>query len=120
MLNSKRVEIFEECLLEWRREIGKRNPGFASTANRFIIHVGDVHDAVHLIAAQFEMSLQQVLEDISAEVSDVRATVNSRSACVDADLAGSWIARLELFELPRVGVKETQRHLDQWSNGVKE
>jgi hypothetical protein len=36
------------------------------------------------------------------------------------DRPRSRIARLELFNLARVGVKESQRHGNQWSVGVLE
>jgi hypothetical protein len=68
-------------------------------ANRFVIHIGDVHDAMHLVAAQLEVSLKQILEDIRTKISDVRAAVDRWSAGVNVDLASGWIARLEILEL---------------------
>jgi hypothetical protein len=66
------------------------------------------------------MTLQQIFEDISTKVSDVCAAINRGPARVHADLAGSWIARLELFKLPRVGVEKANRHCYRWSDGVVE
>jgi hypothetical protein len=56
------------------------------------------------------MSLEQIFEGVGTKISDVRPTVNGWPASVDADLAPSRIARLELFELSRVGVKEAKGH----------
>jgi hypothetical protein len=56
------------------------------------------------------MALKQIFEDVSPKISDVCAAVHGRSAGVDADCAVSRIARLEFFDLPRVSVKEAQRH----------
>jgi hypothetical protein len=56
------------------------------------------------------MALKQILEDVSAKISDMCPAVNGRSASVDADWARCRIARLEFFDLARVSVKEAQRH----------
>ena len=104
-------DILEERLLELLSEFPERNFRFARAANRLVIHVGDIHDAMHLVTAQFEMPLKQILEDIRTKVADMRAAVNSRPARVDVDLAACGIARLEVFEFAGVRVKKTQRHL---------
>ena len=54
------------------------------------------------------MTLQQILENVSAEISDVRAAVDGRPAGVDVDLRTSRPDRAadEFFELARVGVEE--------------
>src|SRR6266478_7163222 len=109
-------------MLEWLSEFRERNLRFARTANRFVVHVRDVHDAVDFVTAQLEMTLQQIFENIGAKISNMRAAVNGRPTSVDVDLvrqpdglvpwrARSGVAGLELFELSRVGVKETNRHL---------
>ena len=104
--DPQRFDIFKECLLERRGEFRKRNLRFARPVDGFVVHVGDVHDAVHLVTAQLEMSLEQIFEDVSPEISDVRAAVNGRSASVDADLAPCRIARLKVFQLARISIKE--------------
>jgi hypothetical protein len=67
-------------------------------ANRFVVHIRDIHLAVNLESARFEMALEQVFEDVSAKISDVRAAVNRRPTGVNVDLVRSGIARSELFE----------------------
>src|SRR5258708_505964 len=98
-------------MLEWLSEFRERNLGFARAANRFVVHVRDVHDAVDFVTAQLKMTLQQIFEDVGAKISNVRAAVNGRPASVHVDLARSGVARLELFELSRVSVKKANRHL---------
>jgi len=108
------VGVFEEGLFELFCELLQRNAGFARAANRLVLHIRDIHHAMQLVAAKFQVPLKQIFEDIGAEISNVRAAVNGRSASVDADSARGWIARLEFFEFARVSVKETQRHTFLW------
>src|ERR1043166_4634675 len=103
-------DVVKKCLLERRSKFLERNFSFACAADRFVVHIGDVHDAMDFVTAQFEMTLQEVFEDVSAKVANVRAAVNRRPAGVDVDLAVLYIARLKFFELARVGFKKTQRH----------
>ncbi len=105
-LDPQRFDILEERLLEWRGKFRERNVRFAGAADRFVVHVGDVHHAMHFVTAQFEMPLKQIFEDIGAKISNVRPAVNGWPACVDADLAFGGIARFEFFDLARVGVKK--------------
>jgi hypothetical protein len=58
------------------------------------------------------MALKQIFEDVSAKVSDVCSAVDGRPASVDADCAPGRIARFELFDLARVGVKEAHCHVE--------
>src|SRR6266404_7366342 len=109
-------------MLEWLSEFRERNLRFARTVNRFVVHIRDVHDAVDFVAAQLEVTLQQIFENIGAKISNMRAAVNGRPTSVDVDLvrgpaglvswrARSGVARFELFALSRIGVKEANRHL---------
>ena len=54
------------------------------------------------------MPLQQILKNVSAEIADVSATVNSRSARVDGNIRR--IERDELAHFPAVGIEESYRH----------
>src|SRR5438045_6018689 len=54
-LDSQRVEIFEECLLERRGEFRQRNSRLPRSANRLVVDVRDVHHAAHLEVPQLEM-----------------------------------------------------------------
>jgi hypothetical protein len=84
----------------------KRADEFPSATDRFVVHVGDVHHAMHFVTAQFKMSLKEIFEDIGAKVSNVRPAVNGWPARVNANLALGGIARFEFFDLARVGVKK--------------
>jgi hypothetical protein len=65
---------------------------------------------MHLIAAQFQVPLKQIFEDVSAEISNVRPAVNSRTARVHSDWTRRRIAWLEFLNFARVGVKEAKSH----------
>jgi len=104
-------DIFEERFFKLRGGFCERNSSLAGCANRFVINVSDVHDAMHFVTAQLKVPLEQILEDIRAEISDMSAAVDRWPAGVDVDLASGCVARLEILDLPRVGIKEPQRHV---------
>ncbi len=103
-------DVLEEACLNGSVNSLSGISGFARTADRFVIDVGDVHHAMHLVTAQLQMALEQILEDIGAKISDVRVAVDRRSARVDADLAPLGSSGSNSSILPRVGVKEAKRH----------
>ena len=110
-LDSQRSDIFKKCLFKLNSEFCEWNFRFTGSADSFVVHVGDVHDAMHLVTAQFEMSLEQIFEDIRPKISDMCAAVDGRSTSVDTNLSFSGIARLKFFELTRVSIKKTERHI---------
>ena len=104
-LDSQRVEIFKKGLLERRGEFRQRNPRLPAAANRLVVHVGQIHHAMHVETARFQVTLQQVFKDVGAKISDVREAVNGRSAGVEFYRAPARVERRELFELARVRVE---------------
>src|SRR5260370_41342902 len=70
-----------------------------------------------LVAAQFEVSLKQIFEDVSAEIPNVRLTINGRDARVHSYWTCRRIAWLEFLNFARVGIKETQCHVKYGSGG---
>jgi len=119
-LDPQSFDVFEKCLLELRGEFRKRNSSFARAADCFVIHIGDVHNAMHLVTTQLEMTLEQIFEDVSAKISDVRAAVNRWAASVDVDVVRCRIPRPEFLELSRVRIKKAECHFYRWSEGVLE
>jgi hypothetical protein len=65
---------------------------------------------MHLVAAQFQVPLKQIFEDVSAEISNVRPAVNGRPARVHPDWTRRRIAWLEFLNFARVGIKEAKSH----------
>ena len=57
--------------------------------------VGDVHNAVNVVARVSEILLKHVLHNVGAEISYVREMINGRSAGIHADLA--LLARNKFF-----------------------
>ena len=57
-LDAQRLRVFEKCFLELRSELSKWNASLVRAADRLVVHVGDVHHAMHSVTAQFEMPLK--------------------------------------------------------------
>ena len=82
------------------------SPGGAAAADGLVIHVGEVHHAMDLEAAGFEMPLEEVLEDVGAEVADVGVVIDRRAAGVHLHALAGGIERREVLDLARVGIEE--------------
>jgi len=107
-LDAERIEVLEEGILERLRELGKRQAGGAAATDGFVVHIRQVHHPEHPQSAVFQVPLQEVLEDIRAEIPDVREIVNGRSASVEPHQAR--LARREPLDRTGEGVEKTQRH----------
>jgi hypothetical protein len=83
--DTQRLGILEESVFELFCEFLQRNAGLARAANGLVLHIRDVHHAMHLVAAQFQVALKQIFEDVGAEISNVRPAVNGRPARVHSD-----------------------------------
>jgi hypothetical protein len=122
--NPKCVEIFEEGLFEGSSEGRQRDACFAATADGLVVDIGEVHDAVNVEPAAFEMPLQEIFEDVGAEVSDVGEVVNGGSAGVEADGPAVGIQWGEGLERAGERVEEAQRHgggdSTGWLEGIGE
>ncbi len=81
-LDAQRFEVLEKRVLVNLREVRQGRARLARTADRLVVHVGEIHHPLHREAARFEMPLQQVLEDVGAEIADVRVIINRRPAGV--------------------------------------
>ena len=67
-----------------------------------VSHVGDVHDAVYVVARVAQVFLQHVLHDIGAQVTDVGEVVHRGTAGVHLHMAGG--VGLELLFLVGGGI----------------
>ena len=67
-----------------------------------VSHVGDVHDAVHVVSGVAQVLLQHVLHDIGAQVADVGKVVHGGAAGVHLHMAGG--VGLELLFLVGGGI----------------
>ena len=67
-----------------------------------VAHVGDVHDAVHVVARVAQVLLQHVLHDVGAQVADVGEVVHRGAAGVHLHMAGDM--GLELLFLMGGGI----------------
>src|SRR4030095_4622137 len=80
----------------------------SAAPNRFIIDIGEIHDALNLIASKFQMPLQQILEDVSAKIPNVSVIIHRRPARVHA--SAIRLNRPELLDLTRQRIKKAQAH----------
>src|ERR1700686_1021394 len=109
-LDPQGFDVLEEGFLELRREFCERNSSLARASDRFVIHVGDVHDAMHFVTTQLKMALQKIFENVGAKISDVCAAVNGWAARIDVDVGRCRIPRPEFLKVSRVGIKKTECH----------
>ena len=84
--DAQRRQVLEKSVLEGFGEIGQGNAFLPGAADGFVVHVGQVHDALDLESAVFEMALEKIFEEVGAEIADVGVVVDGRSAGVDLDL----------------------------------
>src|SRR4051812_15436207 len=112
--------VFEKSVFELFCELLQRNAGFARAANRLVLHISDVHHAMHLVAAQFQMPLEQIFENVRAEISNVCAAINGRPARIHSDWTRARIAWLEPLNFPRIGFKKLQPHVQDGRGGSPE
>ena len=76
-----------------------------------VTDIGDVHDVVNLITSMFKCPVEQILEDICSQVSDVGIIIDCRSAAVHGDL--SWFDRDKFLNAP--GHRIVQSHATESS-----
>ena len=109
-LHAQRAEILEERVLKFLREVREPHAELPAAADRLVVHIGEIHHALHVEAARFEMPLQQILEDIRAKIPDVREVIDRRPAGVELHAFPRGIERAELFQFAGVGVEKSRRH----------
>ena len=74
----------------------------------FVIHIGQVHDLVHVVARKFQVAVHQVLEHIGPVVAHVGEVVNGGPAGVEADAPG--LDGLERLQAAGQGIEEVYAH----------
>ena len=116
MLDLQRVEVLEKCFLEGCGKFAQRQIRRPTATDRLVIDVGQVHHALDCVTAHFEMSLEQILENIGAKISDVRVAVNGWPAGVHLHRATIRIERTELLDFTRIGIEKTQCHTAKLSS----
>src|SRR5262245_66229245 len=102
--------VLEESVLELFCELLERNEGLPCSANGLVLHIRDVHHAMHVVAPQFQVPLKQIFEDVGAKISNVRPAINGRPACVHSDWTRRRISRLEFLNFARVSIEEANSH----------
>ena len=109
-LDAEHAQILEERVLERLRELGQRHPFIEGSPDGLVVHIGEVHHTLHMEAPVFEVPLEEILEDVGAEVPDVGVVVNRRPAGVDLDRFPTGIEGGKGLDGTGEGVVELQRH----------
>ncbi len=102
------ARVFEERLGVLGGVLGQRLALGRRVANDLVVHVGDVHDVVHLVAAIDQPAAQNVLESEGPQVADVGVIVDRGAAGVHAH--GIAFERLKRLHLLGESVVETKGH----------
>ena len=77
-------------------------------ADDLVVHVGDVHDVLQLVAALLQEAPQRVDHDEGAEVADVAVVIHRGTAGVHADqVVFQW---MKLLDLAGQGIEKLKRH----------
>ncbi len=108
MLDVERVGVLQKCLAIFSRVFLHGKPIARRVANDLVVHVGDVHHVLHLVAALFEEAAQGVDHDEGAEVADVAVVVDRRPAGVHADQV--VVQGMKLLDLRGQSIKKLKSH----------
>ena len=108
MLDVQGIRIFQESFLVLGGVLLDTDAVARRVADDFVIHVGDVHHVLQLVAALQQEAPQRVHHDEGAEVADVSVVVNRWPAGVHADQV--VFQRAELLDFCGQSVKELKRH----------
>ncbi len=95
--NAQSSAIREKCLDVFLGVFTQRHTSRGRVGNDPVVHVGQVHDVIHLEAAQLQEPSQHILKHESAEIPDVRVVVDRRPAGIHLHFTG--LLRYEDFHL---------------------
>jgi len=95
-LDSQPADVAEERLRMLRGEVPERETRLLRSADRLVVHVGQVHDLGDPRGPAEEMTPEHVLEDEGPQIADVNDVVDRGAARVEADVAR--LDRLEVDE----------------------
>ena len=108
LLNIQHGRVFEERLFVFRRVLPDADTSARGVADDLVVHVRDVHDVAHLVAALLQEALKNIDRDKCSEVADVAVVVHGGPAGVHANLVG--LDRAKLLHPRGHGVIEAQCH----------
>ena len=107
--DAEGFEVGEEGVLERLREGGEGDAFFPGAADGFVVDVGEIHDAFDRKAAVFKVALEEILEEVGAEIADVGVVVDGGAARVELDHATGRVERDEGLEGAGQGVVEVEQ-----------
>ena len=66
-----------------------------------VLHVGDVHHLLHVVAFELEIAPHEIGKNECAEIPNVAKVINGRPAAIHAYLPSAGIERDEVLDRPR-------------------
>ena len=102
LLDADHGCIFEKCFLVLCRVLLNAHSIARGVADNLVVHVRDVHDVMHFVAALPQEPLQHVDGDESSEVADMAVVVDGWAAGIHADFVVA--KRTEFLDLRGHGV----------------
>ena len=86
------------------RECLQRKAFPNTSRNNLVIHIGNIHDVLDVVATETQVTLHQIKKEKSAVVPNMRDIINGRTACVHLDR--TLVKRVESFQTSRQGIIE--------------
>ena len=102
------VPVLEEGGDERRHQRLDRHRALSRLADDPVVHVGEVHDVKHLVAARLEPAPEQVDQEEGPEIPDVGVVPDRRAAGIQGD-PGRFLG-MEFLDPPGEGVVKAEGH----------
>ena len=102
--DAERLDILEEGVLVFLREVVERDVGGAGAADGLVVDIRQIHDMLDVEIEEAESPLEDVFEGVASEVADVGEIIDGGAACVQADMV--VFNRFELLNAVCQGVVE--------------
>ena len=106
--DAKRFAVGEKSLHEFFRVFADADVFRGGVSDDAVVDVSEIHDVVQAKAAKLQETPQNVLEDESAVVPNMRVVVDRGAASVHCDFAG--LLRDERFSLVGESIVEADFH----------
>ena len=104
-LDAERPEVFKKRILVLAGEILKLQSGSPGIADRLVVNIRQVHDLRDFVSMILQRTAEQILEQISAEISDMSIIIDCRAAGVH--LRDLFFDRLKILHITSQSIIET-------------
>ena len=84
--DAKRLDVLEEGIFVFLREVVERNFGGTGAANGLVIDIRQIHDMLDVEIEEAESPFEDIFEGVASEIADVGEIIDGWAACVQADV----------------------------------